>query len=221
MEQERQTGFLQIPHNLSDAALRLLPGDRFKVFYFIYRKTIGWQRVKDEIPAQQFLDDTGIKSKQTVYSHIGFLEDCDLIACERAKGKTTVYGLALGDNELVEKLDQSEKWTSPEIRLLLVQILDRYTVKLVQILDTQKKGSKETIKETFSQKEIELLFTYCREVASLTDSFIESMRKKFGEQSFWEIVQRCWVQDTQEGNVEDPEKYLAGTLRQERSKLNG
>ena len=97
----------QVPNAVIDDYLADLSGNAFKCYMFIARKTVGWGKSTDKISVSQFMDNSGIKNKKTVYSALDELEKIGLIVIEKTKGQINCFRLNF-------KLDQYQKKVVPK-----------------------------------------------------------------------------------------------------------
>lgn len=95
----------QIPNDIVDEIMAKLSGNAIKCYLLIVRKTLGWNKQLDFIPASQFHDLTGIKKADTLTAAIKELEIFSLIIAQRERGKVTGYRLNLG-HDIGQKVEQ-------------------------------------------------------------------------------------------------------------------
>lgn len=111
-------GYMKAYHCILDYALENLSGSCFVIFYYIYRKTIGWNKFQDNIPLTSFIKETGLK-RNCVIDSISKLEKDRWIHVSREvtggdrspKKKGRPYNL-YSVGELVWNPNQLEKPTS-------------------------------------------------------------------------------------------------------------
>jgi phage replication O-like protein O len=124
----------QCPNEILDRLLPILSPSQFKLVMAIVRKTYGWHKKSDDISLTQLERMTGM-SRQTVIDASTPLRASGFIVIGRS-GRRGVLNYSLNINvdteSLVKTLDQSKNLTSL-----------KNTTSLVQILDTQKKLTKE------------------------------------------------------------------------------
>ena len=70
--------YTQFPHIISDYWHKKLGAYRFSVFYHIWRKTLGWNKLKDKISLRQLHNDLGY-SKSCIIKCLKSLEELNLI----------------------------------------------------------------------------------------------------------------------------------------------
>ncbi|HEZ4736553.1 TPA: replication protein [Neisseria meningitidis] len=83
----------QIANAVVDDLLCLMSGNAWKCYGVIVRKTTGWQKEMDYISVSQFKTLTGIKKDETVSDALKELEELNLIASVKQRGKVTGYRL--------------------------------------------------------------------------------------------------------------------------------
>ncbi|HGO6895422.1 TPA: replication protein, partial [Neisseria meningitidis] len=83
----------QIANAVVDDLLCLMSGNAWKCYGVIVRKTTGWQKEMDYISVSQFKTLTGIKKDETVTDALKELEELNLIASVKQRGKVTGYRL--------------------------------------------------------------------------------------------------------------------------------
>ncbi|HGO8065387.1 TPA: replication protein [Neisseria meningitidis] len=83
----------QIANTVVDDLLCLMSGNAWKCYGVIVRKTTGWQKEMDYISVSQFKTLTGIKKDETVTDALKELEELNLIASVKQRGKVTGYRL--------------------------------------------------------------------------------------------------------------------------------
>lgn len=83
----------QIANAVVDDFLCRMSGNAWKCYAVIVRKTTGWQKEIDYISVSQFKTLTGIKSDVTVTDALKELEELNLIASVKQRGKVTGYRL--------------------------------------------------------------------------------------------------------------------------------
>ncbi|HGO8481327.1 TPA: replication protein [Neisseria meningitidis] len=83
----------QIANAVVDDLLCLMSGNAWKCYAVIVRKTTGWQKEMDYISVSQFKTLTGIKKDETVTDALKELEELNLIASVKQRGKVTGYRL--------------------------------------------------------------------------------------------------------------------------------
>lgn len=95
--EERQMKYIpnsfQIANAVVDDLLCLMSGNAWKCYGVIVRKTTGWQKEMDYISVSQFKTLTGIKKDETVTDALKELEELNLIASVKQRGKVTGYRL--------------------------------------------------------------------------------------------------------------------------------
>lgn len=95
--EERQMKYIpnsfQIANAVVDDLLCLMSGNAWKCYGVIVRKTTGWQKEMDYISVSQFKTLTGIKKDETVSDALKELEELNLIASVKQRGKVTGYRL--------------------------------------------------------------------------------------------------------------------------------
>ena len=68
-------GYLKAFHDIFDSlALYGVTGTKFHLFYYIFRKTIGWNKYVDQISITQFIKETGL-SRQGILNGLSWLEE--------------------------------------------------------------------------------------------------------------------------------------------------
>ncbi|HFC6665540.1 TPA: replication protein [Neisseria meningitidis] len=83
----------QVANAVVDDLLCLMSGNAWKCYGVIVRKTTGWQKEMDYISVSQFKTLTGIKKDETVTDALKELEELNLIASVKQRGKVTGYRL--------------------------------------------------------------------------------------------------------------------------------
>jgi phage replication O-like protein O len=138
-EEKASYGFTMVSNEFLDEKLSKIKSfSELKVVLAVMRKTIGYQKQSDQISISQFQTLTGL-SRQGVIDGMESAIQNRLI--ERiSKGQYFIYSL-----KLVNDLDQLDFETSQRFRPVLVNDLDQLSPKLVNDLDTQKKGLNKTI----------------------------------------------------------------------------
>lgn len=95
--EERQMKYIpnsfQVANAVVDDLLCLMSGNAWKCYGVIVRKTTGWQKEMDYISVSQFKTLTGIKKDETVTDALKELEELNLIASVKQRGKVTGYRL--------------------------------------------------------------------------------------------------------------------------------
>jgi hypothetical protein len=134
----------QVPNVLLDSVMQQINGSALKVLLAIIRLTYGFNVPARRISLSRLRQLTGLGQQGVVN---GIAELGALINVERGpKGSRTEneYSLNvdLSTGELVQKVDQSKKWTSPKINTSLVQKVD----SLKPNLKPNKKESTESDK---------------------------------------------------------------------------
>ncbi len=128
-------GYMKAYHCILDDALACLKPGEFSIFYFIYRKTIGWSKYVDRISYNQFVKETGL-TRPTVFSNLASLEESKWIHIMReiTEGGLPYNQYSLG--ELVYKLNQLQN--GKETKPILVKKLNQNKPKVVKKLYPQK-----------------------------------------------------------------------------------
>ena len=126
-----EPNYTQVPNYIMDHLHEFKSEAELKVVMVIARKTFGWHKERDQISLSQLVTATGM----TRSSVVSGLE----AAIEHGWIERIPDGLSFSYAVVVQKVDQSNNQTSPENVPLPVQKVDR---KVVQKLDTQKKGLK-------------------------------------------------------------------------------
>jgi len=136
-------------HCILDDALSYLKPGEFSIFYYIYRKTIGWNKYVDRISYNQFVNDTGL-TRPTVFNNLASLEELKWIHVmrETTKGGLPYNQYSLG--EVVYKFNQLQ--TGKEIKPILVKKLNQNKPKVVKKLNPQKIVLKDSIKDSKSKR---------------------------------------------------------------------
>lgn len=121
----------------------------FRVLLFVYRKTIGWNKLSDKISISQFV--TGTKgSRRAIINSIERLVLSNALVKEKNIGKTNTYRLVQGN------------------ALLLVQSTVRTSAfggkKLVQGNAPTIYNTKDTIQKVFENKNYKLIGNTFKEV---------------------------------------------------------
>lgn len=116
----------QIANAVVDDFLCLMSGNAWKCYAVIVRKTTGWQKEMDYISVSQFKTLTGIKKDETVTDALKELEELNLIASVKQRGKVTGYRLNMpklppenGGTTTPEKGVHPKMGTTPEKRGVL------------------------------------------------------------------------------------------------------
>ena len=116
----------QIANAVVDDFLCLMSGNAWKCYGVIVRKTTGWQKEMDYISVSQFKTLTGIKKDETVTDALKELEELNLIASVKQRGKVTGYRLNMpklppenGGTTTPEKGVHPKMGTTPEKRGVL------------------------------------------------------------------------------------------------------
>ena len=122
----------QIPNLLLDEHIKDMKEAELKVTLAIARKTFGWHKREDTLSLSQLMELTGL-SRQGVLNGIEAGLERGTI-CRREMGQSYLYSIP------VNEVDQS---TSQRSRPVLVNEVDQLAPKLVNEVDTQKKGIKE------------------------------------------------------------------------------
>ncbi|WP_117887059.1 replication protein [Neisseria meningitidis] len=111
----------QIANAVVDDLLCLMSGNAWKCYAVIVRKTTGWQKEMDYISVSQFKTLTGIKKDETVTDALKELEELNLIASVKQRGKVTGYRLNMpalppenGGTTTPEKGVHPKMGTTPE-----------------------------------------------------------------------------------------------------------
>lgn len=89
----------QVPNGIVDEIMAEISGNALKCYLLIIRKTIGWNKEMDYIPASQFHDLTGIKKPHTLQACIVELEQFQLIEVVRTSGKVSGYKIHSGQSQ--------------------------------------------------------------------------------------------------------------------------
>jgi hypothetical protein len=137
--------FFEITPTLNEPELRVL--------LVIIRQTYGWNRMTDKISYSQFMDQSGLKTRASVAKGLRGLAAKGLI--EKNPKTVTAQAITIVPIEskitasvLVHEIDSESSYYEP----VLVHEIDSessyYEPVLVHEIDSQKKGSKETFKET-------------------------------------------------------------------------
>lgn len=137
--------YTQVPNVVIDDLALKLSDSAFKIYVVLIRKTKGWDQKKDAIALSQFCEITG-KSRPTVIKCLDELINLGLIK----KTRFTKYG-----NEYELNLSFSHdgifiKFTSKKSLLVKNFYIKGKEILLLEVkkFNTQKKLSKETIKDT-------------------------------------------------------------------------
>ncbi len=124
----------KIPNAILDAMPKM--GDaELRVVLAILRKTAGWQKECDVISISQLERITGL-SRPAVVTGIKAAMERGVLSREPAKRNGYCY-------RVVNVLNQSSELTSKATELELVNVLNQSDPQLVNVLNTQKKDSKE------------------------------------------------------------------------------
>ncbi|WP_419844081.1 replication protein, partial [Actinobacillus pleuropneumoniae] len=83
----------QVPNAVVDEFLRKMSGPGIKCYLLITRQTTGWQKQKDRISINQFMEKCGIKDKRTAQNGVAELEELGLIIAFRQLGEITEFTL--------------------------------------------------------------------------------------------------------------------------------
>ena len=131
-------GYMKAYHCILDDALVCLKPGEFSIFYFVYRKTIGWNKYVDRISYNQFVKETGL-TRPTVFNNLESLEESKWIHVMReiTKGGLPYNKYSLG--EVVYKLNQFQ--SGKEIKPILQKVvkkLNQSKPKVVKKLNPQK-----------------------------------------------------------------------------------
>lgn len=81
----KSPNFTQIPNELFDDYITKLTPTAFVILLVIFRKTIGWHKLEDDISVTQFQEVTGY-SRPTVIKCLKELIEKEYITCEKAHG---------------------------------------------------------------------------------------------------------------------------------------
>lgn len=109
----------------------------WKILCFIIRKTVGWHKEEDKLSLSQIKDGTGIKSRTTISKVISKLEEAKYIIVYRPDDQETPNTYSLNyDYEVVQK--------SYQVSDKPAEASPKNGLPLVQKMDIQKKGVKET-----------------------------------------------------------------------------
>lgn len=137
--------YTQVPNVVIDDLALKLSDSAFKIYVVLIRKTKGWDQKRDAIALSQFCEITG-KSRPTVIKCLDELINLGLIK----KTRFTKYG-----NEYELNLSFSHdgffvKFTSKKSLLVKNFYIKGKEILLLEVkkFNTQKKLSKETIKDT-------------------------------------------------------------------------
>ncbi|RKQ59908.1 phage replication protein O [Thermovibrio guaymasensis] len=137
--------YTQVPNVVIDDLAAKLSDSAFKIYVVLIRKTKGWDQKRDAIAISQFMELTG-KSKPTVIKAIDELINLGLIK----KTRFTKHG-----NEYELNLSFSHDGVFLKFRGKKSLLVKNFNIKGKEFLllkvknfDTQKKLSKETIKDT-------------------------------------------------------------------------
>jgi len=130
--------YTQVPNVLLEAFARM-PEAAVRVALVVARKTFGFHKNRDLLSLSQLVDATKL-SRQGVINGIEYLETNGWVV-RTPTGQSFVYQL------LVNEVDQSGDSSSQLRRPELVNEVDRKVEKLVNFVDTQKKGEKKERKE--------------------------------------------------------------------------
>lgn len=133
-------------HCIMDDALACLKPGEFSIFYFIYRKTIGWNKYVDRISLTQFMKDTGL-SRPTVVANLDSLEENKWIYVmrEETEGGLPFHQYALGKRVYIT--EWLKNLTSKETLPVVVKKLNQKKPKVVKKLYPQKIVLKEKERE--------------------------------------------------------------------------
>jgi hypothetical protein len=144
--------YSKVPHWFFDIA-PTLNDPELRVLLVIIRQTYGWNRMTDKISYSQFIDQSGLKTRASVAKGLRGLAAKGLI--EKNPKTVTAQAITIVPIEskisasiLVHNLDSQSINYEP----VLVHKIDSessvYEPQVVHVVDSQKKGSKETFKET-------------------------------------------------------------------------
>ena len=132
--------YTQIPNRFMDELLATLNNCELRVLLSIMRKTFGWNKERDRISLSQIQKMTGLSHQGVIdglYGKDG--TDSGLIP----RRLITVFESKLGNEYLVNVVDQSD----PEVVNVVDQGSQRGLLEVVNVVDLQKKLSKETIQK--------------------------------------------------------------------------
>jgi phage replication O-like protein O len=140
---ESPPGFTRAYNYIIDVILKELHGASLSLYLVVYRQTIGWNKVSEEISISQFIKKTNL-ARSTVTATLKELISDQWILSEHGKrGKLPIkkYSINLNHPKLVRKSNQYENRTSPKIELLSSPKIELVTPdKLVRKSNPQKKG---------------------------------------------------------------------------------
>ena len=81
---EHPNGFIKIPNEIYDTALKYLKGAELSVYLAVARKTLGWHKTRDKIALSQ-IDDMLAISKRAIVRAILSLVENDWLICNHGK----------------------------------------------------------------------------------------------------------------------------------------
>lgn len=131
--------YTQTPNILFDEHMADMSEAELKVVLAVVRKTLGWQKQRDQLSLSQLMELTGL-SRQGVVNGVEAAIKRGVID-KQPKGQSFTYGL------VVNEVDQSTKQTSQRSRPVLVNEVDQLAPKLVNEVDTQKKDLNKDLKK--------------------------------------------------------------------------
>lgn len=158
----------QVPNIILDKLMYRLPDAELRVIIYICRRTYGFQRESDQISYSQFIDgivkrdgtrlDGGCGlARASVSKALTNLQTLGLIIKEESsKGNYYKVNLEVDFRKVVQLLDQSTSYTESSSATI---------PKVVQLVNTQKKVSKES--QNLSSEEDERVFVLKDEIQIL------------------------------------------------------
>jgi phage replication O-like protein O len=134
-----ENNWTPIPNEVIDDLMGTVSGAAFKVFLFIFRKTIGWHKKVDTITISQIIEIANL-SETTVKEAIRELESIDAISVQRGtggRGLGNLYGINFKEGQISIPLQSKG-----------VEIITPLPFKRVDIYTPQKTEDKDITKET-------------------------------------------------------------------------
>jgi phage replication O-like protein O len=145
-DEKSNDGYTKLPNAVVDEHLKDIDNvSELKVTIVVIRKTIGYQKKSDIISTSQFEEITGL-AHQSVIDGLKLALDRGIISRERI-GQYWSYSV-----KVVQPVDTFIMEGSPASRLEVVQPVDHLSPKVVQPVDTQKKGLNKTLKKLATPK---------------------------------------------------------------------
>lgn len=159
--------YTQIPNALLDDLLHVMSNSELRVVLVIARKTFGWQKKSDRISISQIAKMAKM-SRQGVINGIEQGMERGIIK-RRKSGQNYYYSLNIEQRtSLNNGLDETE--TSQRSRPELVNDVDHFAPKLVNVVDTQKK---QPLKKYLNKGEFEKLSDADKSVV-IKEYFVET-----------------------------------------------